>query len=447
MKNFYIKSCLEEYGKKKAISFHMPGHKGKSRLGFEKCDITEIHGADVLYSPNGIIEESENNASRLFGTAHTFYSAEGSSLSVRAMLALASAGKKNATVLAARNVHKSFVYACALLDLNVEWIFPKEYTHPADCHITPDDVKEILDKCDVLPCAVYVTSPNYLGRICDVESIAKVCHGFGVPLLVDNAHGAYLAFTEINSHPIALGADMCCDSAHKTLPVITGGAYLHVSKNADEKYVRLAREKLELFASTSPSYLILQSLDLCNQYLDSDFPSELKTCIEKLDAIKDAAVSLGVVCLDGEKLKLVIDICESGLTKRAVLDAFRQNSVEAELCDEEFAVIMASPDNTDEDFIRLLSAVATLSYGKTKAQKKTDQLKAVRPERVTSIRDAIFASHEKIPTQTADGRICADCTVSCPPAVPIVICGERIDEDTKNLLIKYGIDQITVIKS
>ena len=96
-----IVDFVKEYEESGASRFHMPGHKGKSRLGFEKCDITEIHGADVLYSPNGIIEESENNASRLFGTAHTFYSAEGSSLSVRAMLALASAGKKNATVLAA----------------------------------------------------------------------------------------------------------------------------------------------------------------------------------------------------------------------------------------------------------------------------------------------------------------------------------------------------------
>ena len=444
MKNPIVR-FVTEYEESGISRFHMPGHKGKSRLGFEGRDITEIHGADVLYSPGGIIEESENNASSLFGTAHTFYSAEGSSLSVRAMLALASAGQKNATVLAARNVHKSFVYACALLDLNVEWVFPKERTHPADCDVTPSDVKEMLDGMQKRPCAVYVTSPNYLGRICDIEGIAKVCHAYSVPLLVDNAHGAYLAFTKEKNHPILLGADMCCDSAHKTLPVITGGAYLHVSKNADEKYVRLAREKLELFASTSPSYLILQSLDLCNSYLESSFPEELLLCTEKLDAIKEAAVSLGVVCLDGEKLKLVIDICESGLTKSAVLDAFSHNSVEAELCDEEFAVIMASPDNTDEDFIRLLSAISELSYAKKEAVKKEIQYSALRPEKVMSIRDAIFAPHEKIPTQNAVGRICADCTVSCPPAVPIVVCGERIDSDTKNMLIKYGIDEISVV--
>lgn len=440
-----IADFVKAYADSGVSRFHMPGHKGKDRLGIEKLDITEIGGADVLYSPDGIIKESEDNASRLFGTAHTFYSAEGSSLCVRAMLALACAGQKSATVLAARNVHKSFVYACALLDLNVEWIFPKKHTHPADCDITADDVKEMLENMACPPCAVYVTSPNYLGRLCDVEGIAKVCHAAGVPLLVDNAHGAYLAFTEEKNHPMSLGADMCCDSAHKTLPVITGGAYLHVSKNADEKYVKLAREKLELFASTSPSYLIMQSLDLCNAYLESSFPEDLRICTEKLDAIKDAARSLGVVCLEGEKLKLVIDIRESGLTKRAVLDAFRSNSVEAELCDDEFAVIMASPDNTDEDFIRLLSAVAALSYNKGKIVEKTDKCQTVRPKKAMSIRDAIFACHERIPTQSAVGRICADCTVSCPPAVPIVVCGERIDNDTKNMLIKYGIDEISVV--
>ena len=435
---------VTEYEESGISRFHMPGHKGKNRLGFECRDITEIHGADVLYSPDGIIEESENNVSSLFGTAHSFYSTEGSSLCIRAMLAIALSGKKSPKILAARNVHKAFVYACALLDVSVEWIFPDCFTHPADCLITPEKVKESLENCSPLPDAVYVTSPNYLGRICDIEDIAKVCHAFGVPLLVDNAHGAYLAFTEEKNHPIALGADMCCDSAHKTLPVITGGAYLHVSKNADEKYLNIAREKLELFASTSPSYLILQSLDLCNSYLDTKFPEELRACIEKLDAIKDAARSLGVVCLDGEKLKLVIDICESGLTKDSVLDAFSRNSVESELCDEEFAVIMASPDNTDEDLIRLLSAISELSYHRSAKESKKSNV-FVLPEKVMSIRNAIFASHEKIPTKNSVGRICADCTVSCPPAVPIVVCGEKIDEDTKNMLIKYGIDEISVV--
>ena len=142
---------VTEYEESGVSRFHMPGHKGKNRLGFECRDITEIHGADVLYSPDGIIEESENNASSLFSTAHSFYSTEGSSLCIRAMLAIALSGKKSPKILAARNVHKAFVYACALLDVSVEWIFPDCFTHPADCLITPKKVKESLENCSPLP--------------------------------------------------------------------------------------------------------------------------------------------------------------------------------------------------------------------------------------------------------------------------------------------------------
>ena len=266
---------------------HMPGHKGHGPLCVENRDITEIEGADVLCEGTGIIGESEANASALFGTGTTLYSTEGSSLAIRAMLylALLRSGQQDPAagrpvVLAARNVHKAFLYACAMLDCDVEWIYPEntDLDSVCSCHPTPEQVRSSLEQMAArsrLPFAVYITSPDYLGTIADVRGIADVLESFGaeaepgpdipaeaepgpdIPLLVDNAHGAYLRFLSPSLHPMDLGAWMCCDSAHKTLPVLTGGAYLHLSEAAAAEVGHEARQAMALFGSTSPSYLIL----------------------------------------------------------------------------------------------------------------------------------------------------------------------------------------------
>ena len=140
-----ISDFIDRYIESKASRFHMPGHKGVGEI--EKYDITEIAGADVLYSATGIIEESENKAAELFGTAHSYYSTEGSTLAIKAMLFLATRGKSK-TILAARNVHKAFVYGCALLDLCVEWLYPEEFSHLCSCKITAKDVENKLSEIE-----------------------------------------------------------------------------------------------------------------------------------------------------------------------------------------------------------------------------------------------------------------------------------------------------------
>ena len=160
---------VKKYTDSNTARFHMPGHKGKALLGCEESDITEIIGADVLYHANGVIAESEDNASRLFDTAHSFYSTEGSSLSIRAMLALAAYDNDRTNVdgqrpliIAARNVHKAFVHACALLDIDVNFMYSADPDdHLCKCLITPQTLKNAIEKAQYLPCAVYVTSPDY----------------------------------------------------------------------------------------------------------------------------------------------------------------------------------------------------------------------------------------------------------------------------------------------
>lgn len=230
----------------------MPGHKGRALIGAESLDITEIEGADVLYHAEGIIRESVNNASRLFGTARTFYSAEGSSLCIRAMVYLAKLYAKSRgaspTIIAARNAHKTFITASALMDINVRWLYSLDNS-VLSCKIDFAGLEKML--ATLRPAAVYITSPDYIGNIADIAKIARLCHKYQSILMVDNAHGAYLKFLESSAHPIDLGADIVCDSAHKTLPALTGAAYLHISRTAPDFFADYAENALSVFASTS----------------------------------------------------------------------------------------------------------------------------------------------------------------------------------------------------
>ena len=289
--NTPIFDFVTAYIERSPVRLHMPGHKGRSRFFGEDRDLTEIPGADALYEASGIIRESEANASALFGCP-TFYSTEGSSQCIRAMLYLAmrhaQGEKKPFRILAARNAHKTFLSAAALLDAEVEWLFDPAPSY-LSANPSPEAVAEAIGRTH--PSALYLTSPNYLGSRIDLAPIARVCHKNGVLLLVDNAHGAYLRFLTPSQHPIDLGADLCCDSAHKTLPALTGAAYLHVSPAlsalADE-----AKDALLLFGSTSPSYLILQSLDLLNPILLS-FSERLSAFVLQLDALKARLTAAG----------------------------------------------------------------------------------------------------------------------------------------------------------
>ena len=280
------------YAERHALRLHMPGHKGCGFLGVEQWDITEIDGADSLYEAEGIIRESEDNASALFGVP-TFYSTEGSSQCIRAMLYLAALHAKKQgkrpRILAGRNAHKTFLSAVALLDVEVEWLLPREGESYLSCKVSAEDVAARLSAMGEKPTAVYLTSPDYLGNVADIAAIAEVCHRYGVLLVVDNAHGAYLKFLQPSRHPMDLGADMCCDSAHKTFPVLTGGAYLH----AVEEFAPQCKNALQLFGSTSPSYLIMESLDGANAYLANGYREKLAAFAEKVQGLKERLAALG----------------------------------------------------------------------------------------------------------------------------------------------------------
>ena len=437
-----IYDFLSDYAARGGIRFHMPGHKGCGPLGIEHLDLTEVEGADVLSCASGIIAESEKNASALFNTGATLYTTEGSSTAVKAMLAVAAKRyrtKEKNTVLAARCAHRSFLHAAALLDLSVRFLLPESATHLYGGVPTASEVEAALREGKDRIFAVFITSPNYLGELADVGAIAAVCRRYSLPLLVDNAHGAYLAFLSPSRHPIHLGATMCADSAHKTLPVLTGGAYLHLSVEEKEALAE-AREALALFSSSSPSYLQLASLDLCNHALENGFSYMLDAIIEAIDKAKLTLTSAGFTVQKSEPLKIVI-ADENAETLASLL---RSAGIECEFSDRKHLVLMLSPHNTAAE-LDTLCAVLT-PYGVHAIAPQTRAPLPLPADAVLSIREALFAPSERIPTTLAKGRICADAALSCPPAVPIAVCGERITSETVDALLYYGFDTVKVVK-
>ena len=443
-----IADFVRRYAAGQPARFHMPGHKGAGPLGCEALDITEVAGADALYEAEGIIARSEANAAALFGAAATCYSTEGSSQCIRAMLALAVLHRRpqagRPVILAARNAHKTLILAAALLNLDVRWLWPEgEDFSLCRCPVSPEQVRRAIRALPEPPTAVYVTSPDYLGGQLDIPALAEAAHAAGVPLLVDNAHGAYLRFLPQSAHPMDLGADLCCDSAHKTLPVLTGGAYLHISAAAPADFRENARQALALFGSTSPSYLILQSLDLANNALAGDWPLELARCAARVERLRTFLTRRGWQVEDSDPLKLTIASARSGWEGPALEAHLRHDGIECEYADPDFLVLMMTPSNTESDFSRLESSMSAISPA---PPLKRPRLCLPAPEVRRSCREAAFAPRETVPAAEALGRVLATPTVSCPPAVPVVVSGEVISPQALDVFRYYGISQVTVLR-
>lgn len=435
---------VRKYAESCSIRMHMPGHKGQRFLGCEALDLTEIDGADNLSAPAGILAESEQNASALFGCP-TCYSAEGSSLCIRAMLYLAMlyarhTGRKP-VILAERNAHRTFLTAAVLLDFEIVWLPPAGSYLQAD--FSEKTLRETVDALPEPPCALWITSPDYLGNLADIRAASAFCRSRGILLLTDGAHGAYLRFLPQSLHPADLGADLCCTSAHKTLPVLTGGAYLHRAPSLPAFLTEQVRTALSLFSSTSPSYLILQSLDAANAELEKAFPERLRMLLPMLDEMKNALTAAGWTLCGDEPMKLTLMPKSRGYTGAALADVLKAQGIYAEFSDPDFLVLMPSPYSTAAELNRVTAVLCALPC-LVPVTEGPPPLTA--PERVLSPHDAMFAETVRLPLPECEGRICAELTVSCPPAVPVVMCGERIDAAVLRVLSYYGVQSATVVR-
>lgn len=434
---------LTEFAKANKIRFCMPSHKGKEIGSFLDgvfpFDITELPDTDNLYISEGIIGEAEDKAAEIFGSKATCFSANGATACVKAMLALACG--INSAIIADRFCHHSAIDAFSLLDLKPHWLYP-QIAEPFGIPLPPtvQMVKEALEK-EKTAKAVFITSPNYYGLIADIKGIAAVCKEKGVYLLVDNSHGTHFAFMdEGKNHPNALGADFVTDSAHKTLPVLTGGAMLHI--NTSDVTRKEAFKALSLFSSSSPSYLILASLDFGIEWARKFGEEEYKKLSAQTGQIKKDIQEIGFLCLDlvnTDSIRLTIYTESLGINGFDAYDFLYSKNIACEMADHKNIVLILSPQNTKEDFELLIKALKELS--KRKSNNTFKSFPIAKTKALLSIREATFSKSKAEPLEDCEGKIAAETITLYPPSVPILIAGELITKSIIDVIKEYNLKE------
>ena len=396
---------LAAYRNQGIARLHMPGHKGRSAMQGSlweelpfSLDLTEIKGADALFEAAGIIGESERIAASLYDADCTCFSAGGSTLSILAMVAAAKA--RGGKLLAVRNAHIALIHACILLDWQPVWLFP-EYD-PSVGLARPVTAAEVAAAMDSDPeiKAVYLTSPDYFGREADIQRISSEVHRRNALLLVDNAHGAHLRFLPEDRHPMTLGADLCCDSAHKILPALTGAGYLHSRSIEKEELKRW----MALFGSTSPSYLILASLDLCNAYLSGPAKEEFARLSERSFRLRCRLSEKSVSLLPGvtDPAKLTLDAFAMGCTHEEAAALLRSEKIEPEYAGGGKIVLMLSPQTPDGHLSRLEATLLKLPRKPPLPYEGS----CPAPAPALTLREAAFSPWRKCPSPKAkDGSL------------------------------------------
>ena len=437
-----LMSALEALIQKGNSRFHMPGHKGRFEgpfSGIYPYDITELEGLESLYDGIGAIAETEARYTRLYNTKASFLSAGGSTLCIQAMLTLAC--KPTSRLIMARNAHTAAVSAMAMLDLHPVWIKPTQAQNGLLQQPGADEIDSLLAANDDAR-VVYLTSPDYYGNMADIAAISAVCRRYGAVLLVDNAHGAHLNFLDGGLHPARLGADICCDSLHKTLPVFTGGALLHIQ---NEKFIAGAKRAMSLFGSTSPSFLILASADYALDYLENRARKELAVLCGSLCGLHEAARGSGLVVSSGiyDPARLTLCFAAAGYTREQFERLLEKHKITAEYLDDSFCVLLPSPQNTSEDFLRLRDVIEA-EHPKMPVNNKRNL--PPLPRVVCSIREAVFAPQELIGVENAEGRTAGRIQTACPPGVPVLMPGEKICKDCVRLFKSSGIYSVDVLR-
>lgn len=432
-----LSKFIREYESDDILRLHTPGHQARCEF-INKIsshfDITEIDGADSLYHSNGVIKDLEDQISELY-QAQSVISAGGSTLCIQTMISLF----KDRTFVAMRSSHVSFYNICTLLDIQPEWInIDNESLYkniPKPC-----DVEKILVKIKK-PSLVYITSPNYYGVGADIKGISEVCKKYGAVLIVDNAHGSHLKFTTMDDHPISLGADMCCDSFHKTLPTLTGAAVLHsklgLFNKMDVKY------HMSIFGSTSPSYLIMDSIGLCVDWIKI----KGRECFKQLEKRRKSLIeNLPLNFLQTDCSKITIDCINVKNGVLGVRTLLRQHKIEPEYTDNRCVTLIISPFLSDMDWNRLRRCLEKVEIENKNSITSFEKRKLSVPIVKLRLNKAFRSNFEQIDVKCSIGRICGKSQWMCPPGIPIVAAGELITEDIADLLMKNNVNVVYVIK-
>ena len=470
---------LKTYGESDFYPFHMPGHKRNPDSGFlsemYKIDITEIDGFDDLHQAEGIIKNAQEKAASLYHSKETFYLINGSTVGIlTSIAALSDRGKK---LIMARNCHKAVYHGAFLNHLETEYIYPKmieEFgiSDGITAQQVEDKIQEIIlregisdEQAGKLIAGIVVTSPTYDGILSDVNSIVKIAHNYGIPVIVDQAHGAHFGFhSAFPENAVSDGADLVIHSTHKTLPAPTQTALLHynsllVSLETVKKYLRI-------YQSSSPSYVLMAGIDSCMDFVKREGQERLEQLLisrkelsersKELKKIKiyPSMLERGINGHDISKIffqgteepgRLLISVRGSGFTGQQLYDVLRETyHLQMEMCASDYVIAILSMMDRKEGFDRLWKALSETDKLLTNTEKNTKEEKTqfpeychFQPDAVLKISDAYMAEEESVPLREAKGRIVSEFVNLYPPGIPLLVPGEKVDEKIIPMIEAY----------
>jgi len=443
-RNTPILNAARNYACSGKIPFHMPGHKLGAGLPYDfkkdlaSIDLTELPGTDNLHKPEGIILEAQRLASDTFGSGYTFFLVNGSTCGIHAIISTIC--NRGDTLIVSRDCHKSVITGMILAGVKPVYIMPGlDVDFGITSQVRPSTVEKALAE-HPRAAGVLLTRPNYYGVCCDLRQIAEIVHAHGKILAVDEAHGAHLGFAEeLPDSAMASGADICVQSAHKTLPALTQGAYLHVGKKRAIDIDRL-KFYLGVFQTSSPSYILMSSLDLARDIMQNEGRFLLKRLI---GWIKDAKIRYrheNILCLEGhDPTRIVFNVRKLGITGFEAGEILRNKyDIQVEMADLYNVVCIAGISDSEENIDRLFRSFReladTYSCPRTGRTSLKVPFQKTNPEIMvpyinTGLDKVSGIKGEKIALQNSAGRICLDIVAAYPPGVPVLCPGEIISEE------------------
>lgn len=467
MYNTPIYNYLRSYAEEKLNIFHMPGHKLGRGVPHElaqdllQLDVTEVEGTDNLHDPQGIIKAAQIRAAMAFGADSTFFLVNGSTCGVQAaIMSVCTRGQK---LIVGRDSHRSVASGLILSGAEPAYVYPEfneEFSIPGE--ITPESIENAL-RVNPDAAAVLITRPNYYGICCNLEKISSIVHAWGKILIVDEAHGAHLAFSDrLPQSALSAGADICIQSAHKTLPAVTQGAYLHVKGNRPD--IDKLSFNLAMLQSSSPSYIIMSYLDIAREIMEREGRERLETLIDINAAFgeelkKDGTYKVlqsGNVGINSvqDPTRLVISVKGLGISGYSAEKLLRQRlGTQVEMADFENIVFITTVADNQESMNKLLEALKELRSMKglgyhERQQSVSTEIRAIIREYNNKLVSgsqelppwkAYSLEKEGIRLDSSVGRICADIVTPYPPGIPVLYPGEIIS----SLTVEYIRDIIS----
>lgn len=456
--------CLKKYRKSDMYPFHMPGHKRAKgiKLSFPdpfSVDITEIDGFDNLHHAEGILKDSMEWVSCLYGSDRIWYLVNGSTCGL--LSAISAAVSHGGKILVSRNCHKAVYHGIYLNHLEAVYVYPQPVPGLGiQGGILPEDVEKALkEEPDIQ--AVLMVSPTYDGIVSDVKAIADVAHKAGIPLIVDEAHGAHFAYGDaFPKSAIELGADAVIQSVHKTLPSLTQTALLNVKNNRPDGGCYLDIKKIErylqIYQSSSPSYVLMASIEnsifLMDQYRKegkvAEFEADLLKIRKKLEKMKylrlveeNLVGTAGISDVDISKI--VVSVRGSGLTGEMLSRILREKyHLEMEMCGADYVTAIAAIGDSKKGLKHLKKALLEIDKNLEKSGKicnnePEDNVYSRHAMQVMPVFKAIDGEKETVSLRESSGRICGEFAYIYPPGIPLLAPGERITEEILETLQDY----------